>query len=183
MAISQDVWEKIEKEYVCGITVNGSHKYPTLSDLAQKYNVSVGSVHSHKEDDRWDDKRTLFKNKTMQKHFTSLKEKLSMKANTLVMSDDPIFTEIEQEADAIAENLASFDLDCMYIAVAVIQIAVKSFKALHEQYGDKNVVLPPKTIKDIISYVEIAQRIGKTAIGDVSAPNEDNQINVTIREI
>lgn len=57
-------WFKISREYIEGYReADGSTRYPTTEELAEKYNIRPSHMRSHSANERWLDKREAFKRK------------------------------------------------------------------------------------------------------------------------
>lgn len=57
------VWDLLETEYVYGVTDDktGRVEWPTCSSLANKHDISYGTINNHMVRERWTDKRRKFK--------------------------------------------------------------------------------------------------------------------------
>lgn len=84
-------WEEIEKEYVEGIEIDGVRKYPSQTDLCEKYKIASGAIGKKASSDQWRVKREIFASK--------LREALQTK-----------------KIEVISDEGSQFDLDCFNAA-------------------------------------------------------------------
>jgi hypothetical protein len=78
MALTQD-WSRIRAEYVFGCAKDdGMRSYPTLAELAEKYDVSVSSVRHKASDEKWSKEREEAQYKAYYLLATQYEEELSL---------------------------------------------------------------------------------------------------------
>ena len=84
-------WKAVSREYIEGFVVDGVLKYPTVRDLAAKYNLNVSTVGRHCSKEEWNIQRERFANKVV---------------------DDCK----QKKAEALSDEMAKYDLQCLSIS-------------------------------------------------------------------
>ena len=147
-------WEIIRQDYIQGYKKEGKLFYPSMRDLAAKYNISASGLMGRASKKEWVAKRKIYQSK--------------IRAN------------VEQKSiENFSDEASKFDIECFVGARNIIEIT----KASIEDFKNKKEALKSQEIKNLKSLSEIrlnAQKEAKLALGESPEDNKDMEIHVTI---
>ena len=96
-------WLEIENAYIRGFTdETGAHKYPTVRELAEQYNVNPSSIQRHNKQEQWLLKREQFAHRIREKATQKMVEEVSDESCDLNLK---LFNIASRIADEIEEKL------------------------------------------------------------------------------
>lgn len=146
--------KEIEDKYVFGIEKNGNLHFPSYKELADVYKCSKGTIFNYSKKGQWEEKREIFKNKTL--------NKINVKKENV---------QIENISDNISDEVVGFDLKCLNIAKDGVERCSKLLEefSLEEQKA--------YAIERISSALEKFQKVGKNAIGEALPESDTININ------
>ena len=147
-------WEIIRQDYIQGYKKEGKLYYPSMRDLAIKYNISASGLMGRASKKEWAAKRKIYQSK--------------IRAN------------IEQKSiENFSDEASKFDLECFTGARDIIKITKENI----ENFKKRKEILKSQEIKNLKSLTEIrlnAQKEAKLSLGE--AP-EDKDLKITVELI
>jgi len=141
-------WEIVRQDYIQGYKKEGKLYYPSMRDLAGKYNISASGLMGRASKKEWVAKRKIYQSK--------------IRAN------------IEQKSiENYSDEASKFDIECFVGARDIIGITKSSI----EDFKEKTKILNHQEIKNLKGLTEIrlnAQKEAKLALGE--APEDKDLI-------
>jgi tryptophanyl-tRNA synthetase len=139
-------WEIIRRDYIQGYKKEGKLYYPSMRDLATKYNISASGLMGKASKNEWAAKRKIYQSK--------------IRAN------------IEQKSiENFSDEASKFDLECFTGARDIIKITKKNI----EDFKKRKETLNRQEIKNLKSLSEIrlnAQKEAKLSLGEATDKGE-----------
>lgn len=146
----------IEDMYVFGVEKNGKLHFPSYKELADIYKCSKATVFNYSKKGQWEEKREIFRNKTL--------DKINIKKEQI---------RINNISENVSGEIVSFDIDCLNIAKDGVK---KCFELLDDfsQAEEQR----PYALERISAALEKFQKVGKNAIGEVLPDNDTIDVNI-----
>lgn len=153
--INREIRDKIEEQYIYGIEKNGKIHFPSYQELADIFQCCKGTISNYATKNQWEEKREIFKNKTLNK-INAKKELIK----------------IDEKSERVADTIVDFDIQCFNIARdGIMQCKNRlSMMEITDEQGTS-------ALEKISFALEKFQKVGKNAIGEVLP---DETINITI---
>ena len=118
-------WFEIENAYIRGYNdETGAHKYPTVRELAEQYNVNPSSIQRYSKQEQWLLKRQQFTHRVREKATQKMIEEVSDESCDLNLK---LFNIASKIADEIEEKL---DEDISPKDLSVLSAALKNCQSV-----------------------------------------------------
>jgi hypothetical protein len=164
MQRSDDFWRRVRHEYTVGIKQpDGTTHFPSIRELSRIHCVTDPAIIKKIKLEGWKrDKDAVVKRKP--KVNEELAQKISKQIDTV----------IEHRAGELATEYLDFDIKCVRIAQKAISLINESMHRV-EVNQDANEPIHPAILTGYMKALELAQRIGKNAVGEKML-NDQTQI-------
>ena len=137
--------EQIRDMYVQGhVGEDGVRKYPTLRELAEKFNSSAATLSRHKNDGNWDDHRAVFETKRAE-------DRDNKKRSEMI------------------EQAAEFDSNILILAKSLqneIGKVMQKMSRKRQSDPDEMPTMGASQISQLANALNVLQRTGRLALGE-----------------
>lgn len=187
MALSKEIWEQIEKEFVFGVVDNDQLLYPSYGYLSEKHSISKPVIFRRAKSRGWEIKRESYRNQTAEKVVTKKSNGTPKEGNenrTVTQKENITQEDINKKADETSEIILNFDVKCSKISNSIINLVDENIKRIEKKMkADPQTMIEPKLIGDNAKALETAQSAFKKAIGIPTGINVQGKIDLNINEL
>lgn len=167
---NNEIWKKIEQDFIFGVEVEGNLIYPSYRFLGEKYNTSKTIINDHSKSEGWELKRESMRNKTalkvVEKKIKYFKDNADKRTDghneTDIPSGQVTQIEIDEKAEVESKMIMAFDVACAQAAQSHLDKAITNL----QNFNNDNGIISPGVLLNNIKVAKEAQELYKNAIGE-----------------